>query len=155
MSAVAAQRASLVRRALPTYLALLFAILTVVGLLMLRELSHVLLILFVSILFAAALSGPRSGSNGSAAHGRDRGTRRRPARRPPLAAVRALPRRPRRPRDLDAAGHEPRASVRLRALARPPDRSRARGLAARQDVVADRPLPAREGDRDGDRRRAD
>jgi predicted PurR-regulated permease PerM len=51
-------RESLVRRALPTYLALLYAILTVLGLLVLRELSHVLLILFVSILFAAALSGP-------------------------------------------------------------------------------------------------
>jgi predicted PurR-regulated permease PerM len=51
-------RESLVRRALPTYLALLFAILTVLALLVLRELSHVLLILFVSILFAAALSGP-------------------------------------------------------------------------------------------------
>jgi predicted PurR-regulated permease PerM len=58
MSAVPTPRESLVRRALPTYLALLFAILTVVGLMMLRELSHVLLILFVSILFAAALSGP-------------------------------------------------------------------------------------------------
>ena len=51
-------RESLVRRALPTYLALLYAILTVLGLLVLRELSHVLLILFVSVLFAAALSGP-------------------------------------------------------------------------------------------------
>ena len=49
---------SLVRRALPSYLALLFAILTVLLLLVLRELSHVLLILFVSVLFAAALSGP-------------------------------------------------------------------------------------------------
>ena len=49
---------SLVRRALPIYLALLFAIVTVIGLLLLRELTHVLLILFVSLLFAAALSGP-------------------------------------------------------------------------------------------------
>jgi predicted PurR-regulated permease PerM len=55
---VAAPRESLVRRALPTYLALLFAILTLIGFLLLRQLSHVLLILFVSVLFAAALSGP-------------------------------------------------------------------------------------------------
>jgi predicted PurR-regulated permease PerM len=46
------------RRALPTYLALLFAILTVCGIAILLALSHVLLILFVSVLFAAALSGP-------------------------------------------------------------------------------------------------
>jgi predicted PurR-regulated permease PerM len=58
VSATTARSESLVRRALPTYLALLFAILTVVALLVLRELTHVLLILFVSVLFAAALSGP-------------------------------------------------------------------------------------------------
>ena len=49
---------SLVRRALPIYLGLLFALLTVVALLLLYALRHVLLILFVSVLFAAALSGP-------------------------------------------------------------------------------------------------
>ncbi len=49
---------SVVHRALPTYLALLFAILTVFGLLVLVELRHVLFILFVSVLFAAALAGP-------------------------------------------------------------------------------------------------
>ena len=43
---------------MPIYVALLFAILTVFGLLVLIELRHVLFVLFVSILFAAALSGP-------------------------------------------------------------------------------------------------
>ena len=43
---------------MPTYVALLFAILTVFGLMLLVELRHVLFILFVSVLFAAALSGP-------------------------------------------------------------------------------------------------
>jgi putative permease len=51
-------RESLVRRALPTYVALLFAILTICALLVLVELRHVLFLLFVSVLFAAALSGP-------------------------------------------------------------------------------------------------
>ena len=51
-------RESLVRRALPTYVALLFAILTVAGIVVLIELRHVLLILFISVLFAATLSGP-------------------------------------------------------------------------------------------------
>lgn len=45
-------------RALPIYLGLLFAVLTVVALVLLVLLRHVLLILFVSVLFAAALSGP-------------------------------------------------------------------------------------------------
>ena len=49
---------SLVTRALPIYLGLLFATLTVVGLILVVHLRHVLLILFVSALFAAALSGP-------------------------------------------------------------------------------------------------
>ena len=49
---------SLVRRALPVYLALLLALLTAVSILLLYALRHVLLILFVSVLFAAALSGP-------------------------------------------------------------------------------------------------
>jgi putative permease len=49
---------SLVRRALPIYVALLLAILTVAAIALLVELRHVLVILFVSLLFAAALSGP-------------------------------------------------------------------------------------------------
>ena len=49
---------SLVSRALPVYLGLLFAILTAVGIVLLVLLRHVLLIVFVSALFAAALSGP-------------------------------------------------------------------------------------------------
>ncbi|MBD0330499.1 MAG: AI-2E family transporter [Thermoleophilia bacterium] len=49
---------SMVERALPIYLALLFAILTVIALLVLRELGHVLLLLFVSVLLAAAMSRP-------------------------------------------------------------------------------------------------
>jgi putative permease len=49
---------SLVRRALPIYLALLFAILTVVALLALVRLGHVVLLLFVSVLVAAAVAGP-------------------------------------------------------------------------------------------------
>ncbi len=49
---------SLVRRAMPIYLGLLFALLTAVGILLLFWLRHVLLILFVSMLFAATLSGP-------------------------------------------------------------------------------------------------
>ena len=46
------------RRALPIYIALLLALLSVVSILLLYALRHVLLILFVSVLFAAALSGP-------------------------------------------------------------------------------------------------
>jgi predicted PurR-regulated permease PerM len=45
-------------RAKPIYVALLLALLTWVGLQALAELTHVLLILFVAILFAAALTGP-------------------------------------------------------------------------------------------------
>ena len=45
-------------RAKPIYVALLLALLTWVGLQALAELTHVLLIVFVSILFAAALTGP-------------------------------------------------------------------------------------------------
>lgn len=45
-------------RAKPIYLALFLAILTWVALRALAELAHVLLLLFVSILFAAALTGP-------------------------------------------------------------------------------------------------
>jgi predicted PurR-regulated permease PerM len=45
-------------RAKPIYLALLMALLTWVLLQALAELTHVLLILFVSVLFAAALTGP-------------------------------------------------------------------------------------------------
>jgi predicted PurR-regulated permease PerM len=52
------ERDSLWRRAAPIYVALLLGILTVFGILMLVELEHVLVILFISLLFAAALSGP-------------------------------------------------------------------------------------------------
>lgn len=45
-------------RAKPIYLALLLALLTWVAFRALAELTHVLLVLFVSILFAAALTGP-------------------------------------------------------------------------------------------------
>jgi predicted PurR-regulated permease PerM len=58
VNARAGTRDSLVARALPLYLALLFAILTVVGVATLYLLRHVLVVLFVSVLFAAALSGP-------------------------------------------------------------------------------------------------
>jgi predicted PurR-regulated permease PerM len=58
VSARAGSGESFVARALPIYLGLLFAILTVVGVMGLYMLRHVLLILFVSMLFAAALSGP-------------------------------------------------------------------------------------------------
>ena len=50
--------ASTGERAKPIYVALLLALLTWVALQALADLSHVLLILFVSILFAAALTGP-------------------------------------------------------------------------------------------------
>lgn len=49
---------SLVQRALPLYLALVLATLTIVGLLVLFMVRHVLLVLFVSVLVAAALTGP-------------------------------------------------------------------------------------------------
>ena len=51
-------RESLVHRALPIYFGLLFAILTVVAVVVLFMIRHVLLVLFVSVLFAAALTGP-------------------------------------------------------------------------------------------------
>ena len=54
----ASSRGSLLHRALPIYLGLLFAILTVVAVLLLFMVRHVLLVLFVSVLFAAALTGP-------------------------------------------------------------------------------------------------
>jgi predicted PurR-regulated permease PerM len=49
---------SLTRRALPIYVALVGALLTAVGLLMLVRLQHVLLLVFISILLAAAMDGP-------------------------------------------------------------------------------------------------
>jgi predicted PurR-regulated permease PerM len=49
---------SLVHRALPIYLGLLFAILTLIAVVGLFMVRHVLLVLFVSMLFAAALTGP-------------------------------------------------------------------------------------------------
>ena len=45
-------------QALPIYYALLLAILTVVGIMVLIRLQHVLLILFISVLFAATLAQP-------------------------------------------------------------------------------------------------
>src|SRR6476659_1910597 len=51
-------RSRLVARALPIYVALLFAILSFVGVMLVVRLKHVLLIIFISMLFAAALSGP-------------------------------------------------------------------------------------------------
>ncbi len=51
-------RESFLDRALPVYLGLLFAILTVVAVVLLFMVRHVLLVLFVSVLFAAALTGP-------------------------------------------------------------------------------------------------
>ena len=58
MSALREPRESLVTRALPIYLGLLFAILTVLGIVLLVVLKHVLLVLFLSVLFAAALTRP-------------------------------------------------------------------------------------------------
>ena len=46
------------QRAAPIYAALVLAFLTALGVLALIRLEHVLLILFISVLFAAALSGP-------------------------------------------------------------------------------------------------
>jgi predicted PurR-regulated permease PerM len=51
-------REPLVQRALPVYVALVLATLTIVGLLLLFMVRHVLLVLFVSVLLAAALTGP-------------------------------------------------------------------------------------------------
>ena len=58
MAERAVPRESVLERAAPIYVALLFCVLTVVGVVLLFWLRHVLLILFVSVLFAAALSGP-------------------------------------------------------------------------------------------------
>lgn len=52
------RRRSPIQQALPVYYALLFAILTVFGIFVLIQLKHVLLILFISVLFAAALARP-------------------------------------------------------------------------------------------------
>ena len=48
----------MLQRALPFYVALLLALLSAFALLALVRLEHVLLILFISVLFAAALTGP-------------------------------------------------------------------------------------------------
>jgi predicted PurR-regulated permease PerM len=58
MAVPAARRDTVVARAMPIYVGLLFAVFTIVAILVLYMLRHVLLILFVSILFAAALTGP-------------------------------------------------------------------------------------------------
>lgn len=47
-----------IQQALPIYYALLLAILTVLGIMILIRLQHVLLILFISVLFAATLAQP-------------------------------------------------------------------------------------------------
>ncbi len=47
-----------IQQALPIYYALLLAILTVVGIMVLVQLQHVLLIIFISVLFAATLAQP-------------------------------------------------------------------------------------------------
>jgi predicted PurR-regulated permease PerM len=49
---------SIARRALPIYVALVGALLTALGLLILIRLEHVLLLLFISMLLAAAMDGP-------------------------------------------------------------------------------------------------
>ena len=51
---------SVARRALPIYVALVGALLTALGLLILARLQHVLLIVFISLLLAAAMDGPVS-----------------------------------------------------------------------------------------------
>jgi predicted PurR-regulated permease PerM len=58
MAAPAVRRDSVVDRAMPIYIGLLFAVFTIVAILVLYLLRHVLLILFISVLFAAALTGP-------------------------------------------------------------------------------------------------
>lgn len=58
MSTTSDSPGTLVTRALPLYLGLLFALLTAVAIVLLFMLRHVLLVVFVSVLFAAALSGP-------------------------------------------------------------------------------------------------
>ena len=61
----AGSRESLVQRALPSFLGLLFAILTIVAVLLLFMVRHVVLVLFVSVLFAAALRGRANGFTGA------------------------------------------------------------------------------------------
>jgi predicted PurR-regulated permease PerM len=58
MSPPADKHGTLMQRALPIYVALLLALLSAVALVVLARLAHVLLILFISVLFAAALTGP-------------------------------------------------------------------------------------------------
>ena len=58
MAAPDDSRGTFIQRALPIYLGLLFAILTAVAVLVLFIVRHVLLVLFVSVLLAAALTGP-------------------------------------------------------------------------------------------------
>ena len=58
MAVPAPRRDSVVGRSMPIYVGLLFAVFTVVAILVLYVLRHVLLILFISVLFAAALTGP-------------------------------------------------------------------------------------------------
>ena len=58
MSAPADKHESLLQRALPIYVALVLALLSAIALLVVARLQHVLLIIFISVLFAAALTGP-------------------------------------------------------------------------------------------------
>lgn len=58
MAVPAPRHDSVVGRSMPIYVGLLFAVFTVVAILVLYVLRHVLLILFISVLFAAALTGP-------------------------------------------------------------------------------------------------
>ena len=63
MAPPGSSRESLLHRALPVYFGLLLAILTVVSVLLLFMVRHVLLVLFVSVLFAAALTEDTIGSS--------------------------------------------------------------------------------------------
>ena len=51
-------REGLARRAMPIYVALVGAILTWIGIMLLSRLMHVLLLIFISALFAAAMTAP-------------------------------------------------------------------------------------------------
>jgi predicted PurR-regulated permease PerM len=55
---MAVPQESVAARALPLYVALVGALLTAMGLMLLQRLEHLLLILFISVLLAAAMHGP-------------------------------------------------------------------------------------------------
>jgi len=52
------RRQTVIRQALPIYYALVLAMLTFIGIMILIQLQHVLMILFISVLFAATLAQP-------------------------------------------------------------------------------------------------